>query len=153
MLHICLHKARGWFTMNQLPPSPGRMTEMQRCTGFPWIWLQNKTITQCLQLSPHSVPLTPCSISLVPLWAHCGLSGMGVKSRQPRLKWMGWCHLFTGGNKESSQKLNANLMATEIQENRLRMEGGKGSGVKRLVLSFLQLIAGYQIHASRVNYN
>lgn len=77
VLHICLHKAGGWFKMNQLPPSTGRMTGMQRCTGFPWIWLKNKIITQCLQLSPHSVPLTPCSISVVPLWAHWGLSGMG----------------------------------------------------------------------------
>lgn len=30
------------------------------------------------------------------------------------------------------------------QENRLRMEGGKGSAVKRLVLTFLKLLAGYQ---------
>lgn len=29
---------------------------------------ENNTV---LSLSPHSVPLTPCSISLVPLWAHC----------------------------------------------------------------------------------
>lgn len=57
----------------------------------------------------------------------------------------GWCHLLTGGNTESSQRLNANLMPAEIQENRLRMEGVKGPGVKRLVLP----LQGYQTHEPR----
>lgn len=154
MLHIYLHKAGGLFKMNQLPPSTGRMAEMQRCPVFPWIWLENKVITQCPQLSPHSVPLTPCSISLLPLWAHCGSpscytewEGCEIQCEiQSATSEVGaWCHLLTGGNNESSPRLNANLiMPTEIQENRLRMEGGRGSGVKRLVLPFLQLLAGYQ---------
>lgn len=63
---------QGWglFQMNQLPPSTGRMTKLQSSTGLSRIWLENNTVTRGLQLSLHSVPLTPCSISLVPLRAH-----------------------------------------------------------------------------------
>lgn len=79
--------------------------------------------------------------------------GCEIQSATPEVD--GRCHLLTGGNNESSQRLNANWMPAEIQENRLRMEGGKGSGVMGLVLPFLQPLAGYQTQAPRhpVNYN
>lgn len=115
-----LHKAGGLFKMNQPPPSTGRMTKMQRSTGFPGIWLEKKIIPQCLQLSPCSVPLTASSDTLqyfsgasvstlwIPLVLRRRVPWEGCEIQSTMSEVDGWCHLLTGGNNESSQRLNAN---------------------------------------------